>query len=164
MPAGFRIIGDDLTGPDVGRLIALHLAGMRAGSPACSVHAMDIDRLRAPDVTFWSLWEGDALLGCGALKQLTPDHGEIKSMRTDPAALGRGVGAALLAHIIAEAQARGYRRLSLETGSSDAFDAAHRLYLRHGFGYCGPFGDYTDDPFSRFMTRALYSSACSNAR
>jgi len=151
----FRIVEDDLTGPEIARLIGIHLSGMHANSPAESVHALDLERLRGPDVTFWSIWDGDALLGCGAMKQISPDHGEIKSMRTDPAALGRGAGTAMLRHIIAVAQARGYQRLSLETGSTPAFDAAHRLYKRHGFDYCGPFGTYGEDPFSRFMTRAL---------
>jgi putative acetyltransferase len=151
----FRIVRDDLTGPEIRALIAFHLGGMVSNSPPESVHAMGIDRLRAPDVTLWSLWDGDDLLGCGALKQIDATHGEIKSMRTAPHALRRGVGAALLEHIIAEAQARGYQRLSLETGSGEAFEAAHQLYARYGFGYCGPFADYRDDPFSRFMTLAF---------
>lgn len=151
----FRIIEDDLSGEAIRGLIALHLAGMHANSPADSVFAMDIDRLRAPDVTFWSLWDGGALLGCGAMKQLDPHQGEIKSMRTVPEATGRGVGAAMLTHIIAEARSRGYRRLSLETGSAPAFEPALRLYSRHGFIPCAPFADYRENPFSRFMTLAL---------
>jgi putative acetyltransferase len=153
----FRIIEDDLSSAPVQALIALHLSGMHAYSPACSVHALDVDRLRAPGVTFWTLWEGDALLGCGALKELSVGEGEIKSMRTDPAALGRGVGTAILRHIIAEAKARGYARLNLETGTGPAFEPAHRLYLRHGFTDCPPFADYRNDPFSRFMTLILRS-------
>ncbi|MGL4314745.1 MAG: GNAT family N-acetyltransferase [Sphingomonas sp.] len=152
---GFRIVEDDLTSAPVQALIALHVNGMLAYSPACSVHALDVDRLRAPGVTFWTLWEGTALLGCGALKALDASEGEIKSMRTDPAALGRGVGTAMLRHIIAEARGRGYQRLSLETGSGPAFEPAWRLYERHGFVACGPFASYRDDPFSRFMTLAL---------
>jgi putative acetyltransferase len=116
---------------------------------------MDIDRLQAADVSFWTLWEGDGLLGCGALKQLAPDHGEIKSMRTAPQALGRGVGTAMLVHIIAEARRRGYARLNLETGTGPQFDAARRLYVRHGFAECPPFADYREDPFSRYFTLAL---------
>ncbi|MGJ3646865.1 GNAT family N-acetyltransferase [Sphingomonas sp. GlSt437] len=151
----FRITEDDLSGAPVQALIALHLKAVSSHSPANSVHALDIDRLRRPDVTFWTLWEGDALLGCGALKELGGTEGEIKSMRTDPAALGRGVGAAILRHIIAEAKARGYARLNLETGTGPAFEPAHRLYLRHGFTDCPPFADYRNDPFSRFMTLSL---------
>lgn len=116
---------------------------------------MDIARLQAPDMRFWTLWEGDALLGCGALKHIAADHGEVKSMRTVPEALGRGVGTALLVHIIAEARTRGYRQLSLETGTGPAFEPAHRLYARHGFVACPPFADYAEDPFSRYFTLAL---------
>lgn len=152
---GFRIVQDDATGPEIRALIALHLDAMFATSPPESVHAMGIYRLRAPDVTLWSLWEGDDLLGCGALKQIDAAHGEIKSMRTAPQALRRGVGTALLTHIIAQARARGYQRLSLETGTGSTFEAAHRLYVRHGFDDCGPFADYRQDPFSRYMTRAI---------
>lgn len=151
----FRIIEDDLSGQQIRDLIALHLSGMQAHSPACSVHAMDVDRLRVPDITFWSIWEADALVGCGALKKLTPDHGEIKSMRTHPSALGRGAGTAMLRHIIEQARVRHYTRLSLETGSAPAFAPALRLYARHGFTACPPFADYEEDPFSRYLTLAL---------
>jgi len=147
---------DDLTAPLVLDLLRLHLAGMEDESPPESVHALGAEALRGRDVTFWCAWDGDALLGFGALKQLDPAHGEIKSMRTAPGALRRGVGAAMLAHIVAEARARGYQRLSLETGSTPAFDAAITLYRRFGFEFCGAFADYRDgDPFSLFMTRAL---------
>ena len=147
---------DDLTAPAVLDLLRLHLAGMHDESPPESVHALGAEALRGPDVGFWSVWDGDALLGFGALKELDAAHGEIKSMRTAPAALRRGVGAALLDHIIAEARRRGYSRLSLETGSTPAFDAAAALYARFGFTPCGAFADYpADDPFSRFMSRAL---------
>ena len=128
---------------------------MHANSPEQSVHALDVGRLRDPGISFWTLWQGDDLLGCGALKALPGDEGEIKSMRTQPHALRRGVAAALLEHIITEARARGYRRLSLETGTAPAFEPAHRLYERYGFVDCAPFGDYVEDPFSRFMTLAL---------
>jgi putative acetyltransferase len=142
--------------PHVIALLRLHLAGMHAHSPPESVHALDLSGLQRPDVTFWTAWDGDALLGCGALKQLDAAHGEIKSMRTDPAHLGKGVGARLLERIMATARERGYHRLSLETGSGEAFDAAHALYRKFGFTECGSFGDYPrDDPFSRFMTRVL---------
>jgi putative acetyltransferase len=146
---------DDLTGCEVPALINLHLNGMRACSPICSVHAMPVERLREEDVTFWSTWEGERLAGCGALKQLTPDHGELKSMRTAPDFLRRGIGEGMLLHLMEEARRRGYRRLSLETGRSPPFAAAQALYAKHGFTECGPFGDYEDDPFSLFMTRTL---------
>lgn len=146
---------DDLTHPAVLDLIAEHLDGMRATSPPESVHALDLAELRADDVTFWTAWENDALLGCGALKELDPAHGEIKSMRTASAHLCKGVAEAILEHIVAVARERGYERLSLETGSGGPFDAALRFYEKHGFEYCEPFADYVLDPFSRFMTRRL---------
>ncbi len=124
-------------------------------SPPESVHALPLEGLRAPEISFWSAWEGDELLGCGALKELDPRHGEIKSMRTVSAHLRKGVAAALLHHIVAEAQRRGYERLSLETGSMAAFAPARALYQRHGFRECGPFADYREDPNSVFMTRLL---------
>ncbi len=150
-----RITPDDLTRPEIRALLEVHFAGMLANSPPGSCHFLDFDGLNAPDVTFWSIWEDDSLMGCGALKRLDPLHGEIKSMRTHADHLRKGVGAAMLRHIIDEAKARGIKRLSLETGSGDAFDAAHALYLRFGFEYCPPFGAYTDDTFSRFMTREI---------
>ena len=147
---------DDLTAPAVLDLLRLHLAGMEDESPPESVHALGAEALRGEGVTFWCVWDGNDLLGFGALKELDPGHGEIKSMRTAAAALRRGVGAAMLAHIVAEARTRGYKRLSLETGSTPAFDAAIALYGRFGFTPCGAFADYRDDdPFSRFMTLAL---------
>lgn len=149
------IVVDDLTGPEIAALLAEHLEEMYATSPAESVHALDLDRLRAPDITFWSAYDGSDLVGCGALKELNPAHGELKSMRTAAAHRGRGIGAALLTHIVGEARARGYRRLSLETGSQAHFAPARVLYAKHGFTVCGPFGDYHDDPCSVFMTREL---------
>jgi putative acetyltransferase len=146
---------DDLTGPEIRALLETHFAGMLANSPKDSCHFLDFEGLKGPGVTFWSIWDDASLMGCGAVKELDPLHGEIKSMRTHADHLRKGAGAAMLEHIIATARARGYSRLSLETGSSEAFDAAHGLYLRYGFEYCGPFADYSDDPFSRFMTRAL---------
>jgi putative acetyltransferase len=124
-------------------------------SPPASVHALDLSALRQPDVTFWTVWDDGALLGCGALKQLTPMHGEVKSMRTPQALRRRGAARAVLTHIIAEARSRGYRRLSLETGSMDAFKPAHMLYERFGFSFCGPFADYKADPNSIFMSLEL---------
>ncbi len=140
---------------DVVALLTEHLGHLRAISPAGSVHALDLAGLGAADLTFWTAREGGVLLGCGALKELGPTHGEVKSMRTADAARGRGVAAALLTTVVLEARRRGYVRLSLETGPADHFGAAHRLYARHGFVPCGPFGDYRPDPFSTFMTLRL---------
>lgn len=144
---------DDLAGPEIRALLEEHLADMRAISPPESVHALDLDGLRRPEITFWTAWSGNALLGCGALKELSPDHGEVKSMRTARAHRRSGVARAMLAHIVAEARRRGYERLSLETGSMAEFAPARALYERFGFGYCGPFAGYVDDPNSVFMTR-----------
>jgi putative acetyltransferase len=150
-----QIIEDDLTGPEIRALLETHFAGMLASSPTDSCHFLDFDGLKGPGVTFWSVWDEGSLMGCGAVKELDPLHGEIKSMRTHAVHLRKGAGAAMLEHIIATARKRGYGRLSLETGSGEAFDAAHGLYLRYGFQYCGPFADYKEDPFSRFMTLVL---------
>jgi putative acetyltransferase len=149
----FRV--DDLSGAPTRALIARHLAGMHEHSPPESVHAFDVDELRAPRVTFWSAWVGEDLAGCGALKRLDDAHGEIKSMRVVDAFRGRGVGRAILLFIIDEARARGMRSLWLETGSAQAFAPALRLYESAAFTRCGPFADYAEDPFSIFMTRAL---------
>jgi putative acetyltransferase len=146
---------DDLSGDQTQALVKRHLEGMHANSPACSVHAFDLDRLRAPGVTFWSGWAGDDVAVMGALKQLDDANGEIKSMRVSDAFLGQGAGRAMLEHIIAEARAMGMKALWLETGSTEAFEPALKLYESAGFVFCGPFADYTDDPFSRFMTKAL---------
>lgn len=146
---------DDLRGPEIAALLEAHLAYARRHSPPESVHALDLDRLRAPEITFWSLWDDGALAGCGALKELAPDHGEIKSMHTAEAHRGKGVASRLVAHILDEARRRGYRRVSLETGSVEAFAPARALYARHGFRVCPPFADYRDDPFSVCMTLEL---------
>lgn len=150
-----RIELDDLTRPAIHELLREHLRHMHELSPPESVHALDLDKLRAPDVTFWSAWEGSLLLGCGALKELDAKHGEVKSMRTPSALRRRGAGKALLEHIIRVARSRSYERLSLETGSHDAFRPAQRLYESAGFVYCGPFGNYVEDPNSVFMTLRL---------
>ena len=150
-----EIRADDLSGPEIAELLLEHRREMFLHSPPESVHALPLEGLRAPEISFWSAWEGDELLGCGALKELDPRHGEIKSMRTVLAHLRKGVAAALLRHIVAEAQRRGYERLSLETGSMAAFAPARALYQRHGFHECGPFADYREDPNSVFMTRLL---------
>lgn len=132
---------------------------MAVHSPPESVHALDAEALRAPDITFWTGWQGEELLGCGALKELDAGHGEIKSMRTATAHRREGVAANLLEHIILEAQRRSYCRLSLETGSMDAFRPARALYASYGFEYCGPFADYVEDPYSVFMTRSITTLA-----
>ena len=141
--------------PDVIALLGEHLRGMADHSPPESIHALDIEGLKAPDIIFWTMRDGTELLGCIALKQLDGKHGEIKSMRTVSAHLRRGIGAALLEHLVADARRRSYERLSLETGSGPGFEAAHALYRKFGFDYCGPFATYRDDPFSRFMTLEL---------
>jgi putative acetyltransferase len=151
----YRVVEDDLTGVEIGALLQLHLDEMHRWSPPESVHALPVERLRAPDVTFFSAWYGERLAACGAIKQLGDDHGELKSMRAHPDFRGRGSGQAILDALIATAHARGYARVSLETGATEDFAPAHRLYLANGFADCGPFGDYSNDPFSRFMTRWL---------
>lgn len=146
---------DDLRGPEIAQLLREHLQDMRLHSPPESIHALDLDALRKPEITFWTVWDGSELMGCGAIKQLDPLHGEIKSMRTDARHKGKGVAAGLLNHILEEAKRRGYRRLSLETGSMEAFAPAHRLYARFGFEPCAPFADYVEDPYSVFMTKEI---------
>jgi putative acetyltransferase len=146
---------DDLSGSEVRELLEEHLRSMYELSPPESVHALDLEELRQPDVTFWTIWSDGGLLGCGALKELTPQHGEIKSMRTSSAHRRQGVARTMLRHIIDEALRRRYRRLSLETGAMEAFAPAQQLYESFGFTYCPPFGDYVEDPNSVFMTRVL---------
>jgi putative acetyltransferase len=150
-----RIELDDLSRPEVHALLQEHLANMHELSPPESVHALDLSKLRRPDITFWTAWDAPGLLGCGALKQLTPTHGEVKSMRTPASMRRHGAGRALMAHIVSEARARGYAWLSLETGSQDAFLPAQNLYRSFGFTVCGRFADYKDDPYSVFMTLEL---------
>lgn len=146
---------DDLSGATIRALLIEHLEEMQYISPPESVHALDLAGLQAPNVTFWSAWHGEILLGCGALKEIDPTHGEIKSMRTTAASRRTGVGRALLHHVLAEARRRGYTRLSLETGSQSEFAPARTLYANAGFAECGPFADYVEDPNSVFMTREL---------
>jgi putative acetyltransferase len=150
-----RVRPDDLSSPEVQALIAEHLAGMHATTPVGHVHAMAIDALRHPSITLWTVWRGQALCGCGALKHLDATSGEIKSMRTRAAFLRQGVGQAVLDTIIGAARDRGYTQLFLETGSGAAFAAAHALYLRNGFRWCGPFGDYAATDFNVFMTKTI---------
>jgi len=146
---------DDLQGHEVSQLLLEHLQSMRRISPPESVHALDVDGLRKPDVTFWTVWENGELLGCGALKELDKEHGEVKSMRTTSQHLRKGVARRLLEYILDEARRRGYRRISLETGSQREFEPAHKLYAACGFTSGDPFADYEDDPNSVFMTREL---------
>ena len=146
---------DDLTGPEIAALLEEHLAEMHRVTPAGSVHALELERLRAPGITFWSAWSGAELVGCGALKELGPDRGEVKSMRTAAAHRRRGVAARMLEHVMAEARRRGYRWLFLETGAGAPFAPARALYRSYGFEPCGPFEGYTDDPNSAFLTKEL---------
>jgi putative acetyltransferase len=151
----YQIVEDDLTGLEIAALLTLHLQEMHAWSPPESVHAMPIERLRAPDVTFYSAWHGAQLAACGAIKDLGQGEGELKSMRADPEFRGKGAGKAILIHLLGVAQARGYRRVSLETGWPEPFLPARRLYESHGFAQCPPFAQYREDPFSICMTLEL---------
>ncbi|HEU4619542.1 MAG TPA: GNAT family N-acetyltransferase [Gammaproteobacteria bacterium] len=146
---------DDPRRPEIEALLREHLREMHGNSPPESVHALDVESLCDPGITFWAAWEGAELLGCGALLELDPGHGEIKSMRTAAAHLRKGVASQILVRIIEEAERRGYTRLSLETGSMPIFAPARALYGRFGFVYCEPFADYVLDPYSVFMTRTL---------
>lgn len=150
-----QIAIDDPWRDDVRGLLDEHLADMWATSPPESVHALDHGALAGPGMTFWTAREDGVLLGCGALKELSPTAGELKSMRTRAQARGRGVAAAMVEHLVGEARRRGYGSVSLETGVEDYFAAARRLYERHGFVMCGPFDAYVPDPNSVFMTRVL---------
>jgi len=145
----------DFDSSDVQALLAMHYGVMRSISPHRACHVLPLEGLKDPAITFWAARDGGELVGVGALKELAPDHGEVKSMRTSHRALGRGVGRAVLHHIVKEAKSRGYKKLSLETGCTKPFEAALNLYESEGFVRCGPFGDYSDTPFTRFFTRAL---------
>lgn len=146
---------DDLRENVVAEFLAAHVQEMKAVSPPESTHTLDIEALRHPNITFWSVWDGDALVGCGALKALDLQHAEIKSMRTAESARGKGVASLLLTHLLEEAKARGFTRVSLETGSFPFFLPARRLYEKFGFTPCGPFGGYSEDPNSAFLSRLL---------
>jgi len=153
MPVQITI--DNLNGADVHALLQEHLDDMAKNSPPESIHALDLDKLRCPEITFWTAWDGNSLMGCGAIRELNLNHGEIKSMRTSSAHLRKGVAATLLKHILAEARKRNYRRVSLETGSMEPFKPAQKLYRQFGFSECEPFADYKPDPNSIFMTLRL---------
>jgi len=150
-----EVRADDLTAPEVLALVAEHVADMRGNSPACHAHALAVESLRSPDITFWSAWADGTLCGCGALKQLDASTGEVKSMRTRAAFLRRGVGQAVLDRIVDTARQRGYTRLVLETGAGPAFESAHAFYLRNGFEWTEAFGTYTATDFNVFMARSL---------
>ena len=150
-----RIEVDDITRPQVLALLGEHLSNMYEITPPEKVFALDATKLRAPDITFWTVWDNDTLLGCGALKELSPTHGEVKSMRTPKAMRRQGAGRAVLAHIIDIAIRRGYTALSLETGSQEDFLPAQALYRSFGFEFCGPFGTYQDNSNSVFMSLQL---------
>ena len=151
----YRIVRDDCTGEAVLALLQAHLDEMHRWSPACSVHALPAERLRAPEVSFFAAWDGSALAAVGALKELASDRGELKSMRAAPAYRGKGAGEAILRHLMAEAEARGYRWLGLETGRPEPFLPAVHLYRKHGFAECPAFGDYVSDEFSLCMEKWL---------
>lgn len=153
--ANWTIHEGELDREDVQSLLAQHFAEMRAGSPPEACHVLPIDGLKAPEIRFFTLREAGVLLGCGALKRLGDGHGEVKSMRTANSALGRGVGKALLDHLTSTARQDGMTRLSLETGSTDQFGAANRLYDKEGFERTGPFGHYANTPFTRFFTKVI---------
>ena len=146
---------DDLSGPEIAAFLQEHVEQMRAITPLESKHALDLDGLRKPEITFWTVWDENTLVGCGATKSLDPGHAELKSMRTATARKRSGVASLLLEHIIAEATRRGFARMSLETGSAEFFAPARRLYEKFGFTYCDPFADYVHDPHSTYMTRPL---------
>lgn len=150
-----RILEDDLSGEAIRELVALHLSGMHANSPACKVHALPVEKLRQPGVTFYSAWVGDALAGMGAIRELDPMHGELKSMRVASDWLGRKIGEAMLLHLLSVARQRGYARVSLETGQGPAFEPALELYRKHGFVNCEAFADYVLDEFSQCLTLQL---------
>lgn len=150
-----QIIEDDLSGEAIRALVALHLSGMHAHSPACKIHALPVERLSQPGVTFYSAWVGDDVVGMGAIRELDANHGELKSMRVAPAWLGKGIGKAVLNHLLDAARTRGYLRVSLETGRGPAFEPAIGLYRKHGFINCEAFADYVLDDFSQCMTLAI---------
>ena len=157
-----RIVEGDLSDPRVADLLHTHVTTAHAATAPGSAHALDLEGLRAPEISVWAIWDGEALVAVGALKRLSADHGEVKSMHTAQAMRGRGAGAAMLAHIIEAACAGGLSRLSLQTGSWDYFHPARTLYRRHGFLECAPFGDYAPDPNSVFMTLELWRQSLPN--
>ncbi len=151
----YKIKFDDLSGKEIISLLQEHLDDMKAVSPPESRHALDLDGLKDPSIKFWTIWEGNVLAGCGALKQLDETDAEIKSMRTSKGFINKGVASKLLMYIVKQAKRNGLKKLSLETGSMDYFLPAHGLYKKHGFNFCGPFADYKEDSNSIFMSLDL---------
>ena len=151
----FEIRLDDLSGPEIAEFLEEHIRDMKSVSPPESKHALDLDGLRKPEITFWTMWDGEALIACGALKELDAQHGEVKSMRTSRARKRSGLASLMLGHILDVARQRNYRRLSLETGAMPFFEPARRLYAKFGFRPCAPFADYKADPNSAFLTLEL---------
>ena len=154
-PPGLRVVVDDLTSDVVHQLLDEHLEALKDTAPPESRHELDLEGLRRPEITFWTVWEAANLAGCGAMKELDREHGEVKSMRTSSHYQQRGVASTLLEHLLAEARSRGYKRVSLETGSMAFFEPARRLYEKYGFKYCRPFSEYREDPNSTWMTIEL---------
>ncbi|MFL6144281.1 MAG: GNAT family N-acetyltransferase [Labedaea sp.] len=150
-----RIVVDDLSGPEIAAFLGEHVQQLRTITPLESKYALDLDALRAPEITFWTVLDADTLVGCAAMKTLDATHAEIKSMRTAPERTRSGIASLLLEHIVAEARRMGFTRLSLETGTADFFEPARKLYEKFGFQYCQPFDDYRPSPHNTFMTRAL---------
>jgi putative acetyltransferase len=146
---------DDLSGSEIAEFLEEHIKEMKSVSPPESKHALDLEGLRKPEIKFWTVWENSRLIGCGAMKELDANHAEIKSMRTAISFGGEGVASMLLQHILNEAKLRGYRRISLETGSMPFFEPARKLYVKYGFKNCAPFSTYREDPNSVFMTIKL---------
>jgi len=150
-----KIVVDDLSGTEIAAFLAEHVRQMRELTPLENAYALDLDALRRPDITFWTAVDGTTLVGCAALKRLDPTHAELKSMRTATARKRSGVASRILELVLTEARERGYRRISLETGTAEFFLPARKLYEKYGFAYCDPFGDYQPSPHNTFMTRAL---------
>ena len=151
-----KILVDDLSGPAIAAFLDEHVRQMRAITPLESKHALDLDALRHPDITMWSAYDGDELVGCAALRRLSPTHGELKSMRTRPSRARAGIASTLLTHLLTEAATRGWTRLSLETGTDPFFAPARKLYEKFGFTYCDPFSGHTPSPHNTFMTRTVH--------
>jgi len=150
-----KIVVDDLSGPEIADFLTEHVREMQSLTPPEHAYALDLDELRKPEITFWSVVDGDSLVGCGAIKRLDADHAELKSMRTATDRKRGGIASRLLEHIIAEATRMGFTRLSLETGTAEFFRPARELYAKYGFAYCEPFADYRPSPHNTFMSRSL---------
>ena len=154
-----KIKVDDLSNPEIAVFLEEHIKDMKSVSPPESKHALDLEGLKKPEITFWTVWDGTTLMGCGAIKELDAEHAEVKSMRTASSYRGKGIASRLLEHIVNEAKQRGYRRLSLETGSMPYFEPARTLYEKFGFTRCAPFSTYKEDMNSVFMTKELTTNA-----